>query len=225
MHRPLRTAQLWLTGEQNPLATMEAHAILLLVISVGRMSRYLTTAVLIMTSLVTAIDYKVYGQEISIDNKANTEDGFSCPDDVKDLTALLLKDLPAYSNRVIQRTQDLNQQAGIKNYIITSGKGEFKPLSLPRLQYDQIDNQDPEQIFFTLLERQYINRKIVDIKTYHWLFLTKTDSGWRTVIMFSRFGDSAENQPPEPPRESTDGIIGRGVQLWLRDCRAGTIRS
>jgi hypothetical protein len=187
---------------------------------------YLTTAALIMTSLVTAIDYKAYGNEkILIDNKANTEDGFSCPDDVKDLTALLLKDLPAYSNRVIQRTQDLNQRAGIENYIITASEGEFEPLNLPRLQYDQIDNQDPEQIFFTLLERQYINRQIVDIETYHWLFLTKTDSGWRTVILFSRFGNSAENQPPAPPRETTDGIIGRGVQLWLRDCRAGTIRS
>jgi hypothetical protein len=178
-----------------------------------------------MTSLVTAIDYQAYGQEILIGNKANTEDGFSCPDDVKDLTALLLKDLPAYSNRVIQRTQDLNQRAGIENYIITASEGEFESLNLPRLHYDQIDNQDPEQIFFTLLERQYINRQIVDIETYHWLFLTKTDSGWRTVIMFSRFGDSAENQPPAPPRETTDGIIGRGVQLWLRDCRAGTIRS
>ncbi len=43
--------------------------------------------------------------------------------------------------------------------------------------------------------------------------------------MFSRFGNSAANQPPTPPSETTDGIIGRGVQQWLRDCRAGTLRS
>ncbi|MEO1673489.1 MAG: hypothetical protein AAFR77_22375 [Cyanobacteria bacterium J06631_2] len=142
-----------------------------------------------------------------------------CPNDIQALTASLLEDLPSYSNRVIQRTQDLNQAAGIENYILTASQQEFEPLDLPRLQYSQIDDQDPEQIFFTVLERQYINRKIVDIQTYHWLFLSKTNSGWRTVILFSRFGNSQEN-PPTPPRETTNGIIGRGVQLWLRDCRA-----
>ena len=154
----------------------------------------------------------------------STDDGFSCPDDVKKLTALLLKDLPAYSNRVIQRTQKINQAAGVENYIITVSEGEFEPLNLPRLQYDRVDKQDPKQVFFTVLERQYINQKIVDIETYHWLFLTQTNSGWRTVMMFSRFGDSNRQQPPAPPKETTNGIIGRGVQLWLRDCRAGSVR-
>ena len=146
-----------------------------------------------------------------------------CPSDIRELTPLLLKDLPSYSNRVIQRTQDYNQAAGIENYIITAGEAEFEPLSLPRLQYNPIDDKDPEQIFFTVLERQYINNKNLDIQTYHWLFLTQTDSGWRTVMMFSRFGNSSKNKPPAPPRETTNGIIGRGVQLWLRDCRVGRI--
>ena len=156
-----------------------------------------------------------------IEEDAPEADG--CPEDIKELTALLLRDLPAYSNRVIQRTQDLNQAAGIENYIITAGEAEYEPLNLPRLQYNPIDDKDPEQVFFTVLERQYIDNQIVDIQTYHWLFLTQTDSSWRTVIMFSRFGNSAENKPPTPPRETTNGIIGRAVQLWLRDCRAGTI--
>ena len=156
-------------------------------------------------------------------NPAETPEAKACPEDVRELTALLLKDLPAYSNRVIQRTQDLNQTAGIENYIITAGEAEYEPLNLPRLQYNPIDDEDPEQIFFTVLERQYIDNQIVEIQTYHWLFLTQTDSGWRTVIMFSRFGNSVANKPPAPPRETTNGIIGRAVQLWLRDCRAGTI--
>ncbi|MEM7593747.1 MAG: hypothetical protein AAF383_19925 [Cyanobacteria bacterium P01_A01_bin.83] len=149
---------------------------------------------------------------------------FSCPDNINKLTGLLLNDLPSYSNRVIQRTQDLNQDAGIENYIVTASAAEFEPLGLPRIQYSPLDDQDPQQIFFTVLERQYLNNKIVDIQTYHWLFLTQTDSGWRTVMMFSRYGNSTTNTPPTPPRETTNGIIGRGVQLWLRDCRAGTIR-
>ncbi|MEM8720715.1 MAG: hypothetical protein AAGE84_15690 [Cyanobacteria bacterium P01_G01_bin.39] len=149
---------------------------------------------------------------------------FSCPDNINKLTQLLLDDLPSYSNRVIQRTQDLNQRAGIENYIVTASAAEFEPLGLPRIQYSPIDDQDPQQVFFTVLERQYLNNKVVDIQTYHWLFLTQTDSGWRTVMMFSRYGNSTANTPPAPPRETTNGIIGRGVQLWLRDCRAGTIR-
>ncbi len=168
---------------------------------------------------------QAYGIEtLSANEAALTEESFSCPNNVKELTALLLKDLPAYSNRVIQRTQDINQAAGIENYIIIASAAEFEPLALPRLQYNTIDDRDPEQVFFTVLERQYINRQIVEIQTYHWLFLTRTDSGWRAVMMFSRFGNSLENQPPTPPRETTDGIIGRAVQLWLRDCRAGTVR-
>ena len=149
---------------------------------------------------------------------------FTCPDDVKELTALLLKDLPAYSNRVIQRTQEAVREAGIRNYIIIASEAEFEPLELPRLQYNPIDDKDPEQVFFTVLERQYIDNQIVTIQTFHWLFLAHTDSGWRTVMMFSRFGNSNEKRPPTPPKETTDGIIGRGVQLWLRDCRAGTVR-
>ena len=153
--------------------------------------------------------------------KANSSQGDRCPDNIRKLTILLLKDLPSYSNRVIQRTQDLHQAAGIENYIITASKAEFEPLKLPRLQYNPIDDEDPEQVFFTVLERQYIDNKIVEIQTYHWLFLTQTDSGWRTVMLFSRFGNSVKEKPPAPPRETTDGIIGRAVQLWLRDCRAG----
>ena len=161
----------------------------------------------------------------SIENTQSDPEPFTCPDNIQELTPRLLQDLPSYSNRVIQRTQDLNQAAGIENYIIIASKADFEPLNLPRIQYNQIDNQDPEQIFFTILERQYIEGEIVEIQTYHWLFLTNTDSGWRTVMLFSRFGNSRDNVPPAPPRETTNGIIGRGVQLWLRDCRAGTVRS
>lgn len=163
--------------------------------------------------------------ELPVQAIANSQpDPISCPTDVRKLTTLLLKDLPGYSNRVIQRTQDINQSTGTSNYIITASEAEFEPIGLPQLQYDQIDNPDPTQVFFSVLERQYLNDKIVDIQTYHWLFLVQTESGWRTVMMFSRFGNSEPNMPSTPPRESTNGIIGQGVKLWLKDCRAGTIR-
>ena len=149
----------------------------------------------------------------------------SCPNNLKQLTALLLRDLPGYSNRVIQRSQKANRQAGIRNFIITASQAEFEPLDLPRIQYNQIDDRDPEQVFFTVLERQYNHDKITTIQTFHWLFLTQTSNGWQPVMMFSRFGNSKANKPPAPPRETTDGIIGQGVQLWLKDCRSGRIKT
>ena len=160
----------------------------------------------------------------SVSGKTESEDNLSCPEDLKQLTALLLRDLPDYSNRVIQRTQRANRKAGIRNFIITAGQPEFEPLNLPRIQYDSTDNQDPEQVFFTVLERQYNNNQVTNTETYHWLFLTQTNSGWQTVMMFSRFGNSKAIKPPAPPIETTDGIIGQGVQLWLKDCNANRIK-
>lgn len=159
-----------------------------------------------------------------VNAQTSSEPEFSCPQDVKQLTSLLLRDLPNYSNRVIQRTQRENREAGIRNFIITASKPEFEPLGLPRIQYNPIDDRNPEQVFFTVLERQYNNNKVESIQTYHWLFLTQTDLGWQPVIMFSRFGNSEAMKPPAPPRETTNGIIGQGVQLWLKDCRAGRIK-
>ena len=167
---------------------------------------------------------RVEAAPLLIAQESSKEEEFFCPDELSELVPLLLEDLPAYSNRVIQRTQDRNQAAGIENYIITASKAEYQPLKLPRLQYDSISDRDPQQVFFTVFERQYINGKTVEIETYHWLFLTQTDSGWRIVMLFSRFGNAADEKPPTPPRETTNGIIGRGVQLWLRDCRANAVR-
>ena len=147
----------------------------------------------------------------------------TCPADIENLTTLLLKDLPDYSNRVIQRTQKLHRDRDIYRYIITAGKAEFESLNLPRIQYNLRDPQPPEQVFFTVLEREYSDHQKTEIQTYHWLFLTPTADGWQLVTMFSRFGDSTQNNPPAPPKETSNGIIGRAVQLWLRDCQAGRI--
>ncbi len=147
----------------------------------------------------------------------------SCPVEIENLTTLLLQDLPDYSNRVIQRTQKLHRDRGIYRYIISAGKAEFEPLNLPQIQYNSNNSQLPKQVFFTVLEREYSNNQKIEIQTYHWLFLTPTSDGWQLVTMFSRFGDSTQNNPPAPPKETSNGIIGRAIQLWLRDCYAGRI--
>ncbi|MGK7936266.1 MAG: hypothetical protein AB4206_10810 [Xenococcaceae cyanobacterium] len=153
------------------------------------------------------------------DRQTQTQD--SCPEDIETLTSQMLENLPDYANRVIQRTQDAHRSEGFDSYVIFAGKSEFEPLNLPQFQYNPVSNNNFEQIFFTTSERQYVdNTRQIETQNYHWLFLTPTPDGWYMVTMFSRFSSSAEEHPPTPPIESSKGIIGQAVSLWLRDCRA-----
>ncbi len=61
-----------------------------------------------------------------------------CSQEVESLTDILLKELPDYSNRVIQRTQNLHQGAGISTYILAAEKAEFEPLGLPQIEYNMV---------------------------------------------------------------------------------------
>lgn len=182
-------------------------------------------AILSILSLITTIKTTVANPSFTIksDRLLSQKIKNSCSTDLVNLTTLLLKDLPNYANRVLSRTQDIHQDVGINNYIIVAGQPELEPLNLPQINYDLDTSEQPEQIFFTTLERQYINGKAIERETYHWLFVTLTDEGWYMFTIFSRFGDSVEDTLPSPPRESSDGIIGQAVSLWLRDCRAGTL--
>ena len=164
----------------------------------------------------------------SWDNSLQLATAISCPSDVETLTSLLLHDLPSYANRVMQRSRRPNRTADSFSYVVVAGRPEFEPLTLGPGQYTPpstgADPEPPQQIFFTTLERQYRGGKTSEIQLYHWLFLTQTTDGWRLAMMFSQIGSSAPERPPTPPRESSKGIVGQAVSLWLRDCRAGAIR-
>lgn len=150
-----------------------------------------------------------------------------CPTEVETLIPLMLKDLPNYANRVMQRSRRLSRTTGSMSYVITAGRPEFEPLTLGPGQYtpptSTVDLEPPKQVFFTTLERQYRGGKASNMQLYHWLFLSQTTDGWRVSMMFSRFGSSSGG-PPTPPQESSRGVVGQAVKLWLRDCRAGAIR-
>jgi hypothetical protein len=146
--------------------------------------------------------------------------------DVKTLTADLLQDLPSYANRVSQRARRLSRSNDVYSYMLVAGRPEFAPLSLgpgvytptsPPAQIEPV-----EQIFFTTLERRYADGKPIELQEFHWLFLTKTESGWRLATMFTRTGGYPAKKPPTPPRESSDGVIAQAIETWLRDCRAET---
>jgi hypothetical protein len=146
----------------------------------------------------------------------------TCPTNIETLTEQLLKDLPSYSNRVIQRSRLLHQETDTFSYIIIAGKPEFEPLPIESTQYDPLFEETTQQIFFTTLERRYFQNQVNQVQNYHWLFLTQTTTGWKLVMLFSQLGSATKDQPPLPPQETSQGVIGQGVKLWLRDCSART---
>ncbi|NEP12754.1 MAG: hypothetical protein F6J92_38595 [Symploca sp. SIO1A3] len=153
----------------------------------------------------------------------------ACPDDVEALIPLMIEDLPNYANRVIQRSRRLDRTADDSRYVLLAGNPEFEPLTLGPGQYSPkvttLEEEQPKQVFLTTLERQYIGVKTLDSQSFHWLFLTQTTDGWRLAMMFTQIGSSSPENPPMPPQESSNWIIGQAVSLWLRDCRARAIQA
>jgi hypothetical protein len=142
-------------------------------------------------------------------------------------------DLPNYANRIIQRSRHLSDKVDLFPYILVAGKPEFNPLPLnPFFTDPQKESAGVEQVFFTTLERQYLNQKAIELQEFHWLFLTKAQSGWQLVTMFSQTGkppgkgSAARSNKTEvlQRRESSDSAVGVGVKDWLRDCEAGSIK-
>jgi hypothetical protein len=144
------------------------------------------------------------------------------------LTTQLMRDLPSYANRASQRARRLSRKSDVYSYMLVAGKPDFNPLPLNSEEYradaPKSSASGVEQIFFTTLERQYINKKAVELQQFHWLLLTKTKSGWRLVMMFTQTGAYPKQQPPSPPRDSSNGAIAQAVKAWLRDCQAGSVR-
>ncbi|MEH1945720.1 MAG: hypothetical protein V7K77_01825 [Nostoc sp.] len=140
----------------------------------------------------------------------------------------LLQKLPSYTNRATQRARRLSRSSQVYSYMLVAGRPEFIPLPLNLEEYSADASKSAasgvEQVFFTTLERQYIGKKVVELQQFHWLLLTKTQSGWQLVMMFSQAGSYSQQQPLSPPRDSSNGTVAQGVKAWLRDCEAGSLR-
>ncbi|MCW6036386.1 hypothetical protein K4A83_08905 [Spirulina subsalsa FACHB-351] len=147
---------------------------------------------------------------------------YRCPTELEPLVELMLRDLPSYANRVISRSRILSGQDS-RTSVVLAGRPEFDPLSLGFGQPPPPPTADPQQVFFTTLERQYYRDRMVERQNFYWLFLTKTPSGWRVATLLTRLGTTSQKDPT-PPRESHEGIMGQAVALWLRDCRAGAVK-
>jgi hypothetical protein len=185
-----------------------------------------------LISLLTVTTSAVDAVSIAAAQPAHIRPLTTCPDNLEDLTTLLLRDLPSYANRVTARSFDAPIGVSSRQineprpgYILLAGRPEFGPLTLGPGNYvpTQPIADQPSQVFFTTLERQYAANRSVSLQHYHWLFLTRSTSGWQLVALFSRIGDEPADQPPTPPQDMTQGSIAQATRLWLQDCRSGAI--
>ena len=150
----------------------------------------------------------------------------TCPKTLESLTSLLIRDLPSYTNRLIQRRRKRTDE--IYSSVITAGNLEFKPIAITSREYPPLFPQaNARQVFLTTLEQQYTGIRSAEIQQFHWLFLVETRLGWRLVNMYSRTGISplVKDAPIAPPTESSRSIVGEAIRIWLNDCHFGKVAS
>ncbi|MEM6425508.1 MAG: hypothetical protein AAF728_10170 [Cyanobacteria bacterium P01_D01_bin.128] len=147
----------------------------------------------------------------------------ACPTDFETLSSLLVRDIPSYTNRILQSSVADIPDGYRPAYVITASLPERAPLDITDQVYttDADGHQQLQQLFFTTLERQYSDLEVTEINHFHWLFLAADGESWQMVFMFSAI--AAEGEVQLPTRDSSQGSVGQAVQRWLVDCRAGAV--
>jgi hypothetical protein len=144
-----------------------------------------------------------------------------CPARLPQLAELLVRDLPSYANRVVQRRR---QKLGLNysNYLV-AGRPETTPQLIENPEYRPASPATaPLQLYLSTLEQRFVGRQSSNFQQFHWLFLAKGKKDWHLVTMYSRQGRTSGE--PLPPIESLQSSVGEAVQIWLRDCNAGVIK-
>lgn len=145
-----------------------------------------------------------------------------CPSDINTFANALVKDLPDYTNRILQKN---SRPGSLPVYVITASAPEFAPLPLTQTQYHSEKTSDIEQIFFTTLERHYqSNQTIYQTQNYYWLLLTPTPNGWQMVTLLTKLGHSQQDSLMTPPFDNSNGVMGAGIKTWLRDQQFSCIK-
>ena len=163
---------------------------------------------------------------VLVNNYQPSKQSFDChSQNLEPLIEKMLNDLPSYANRVIQRSRPSERTVSWNSYVILAGKPDYTPLPIKTSQYQTSLPDQTKQVFFTTLEKQYSPQGFQERQNYYWLFLTYTLDGWKMVMLYTQLGSTIPNTPPSPPQETSQGIVGSAINLWLRDCQAGTIRN
>ncbi len=137
----------------------------------------------------------------------------------------MVRDLPNYANRLIQRRRKLKDP--VYSSILVVSQPELKPIEIVSREYPPLFPQSaPQQVFITILERQYTGVRSTDLQQFHWLFMVQTKMGWRLANMYSRTSTTpSAGTPVTPPIESSKTIVGEGIRLWLNDCHLGKVKN
>ena len=144
-----------------------------------------------------------------------------CSQTLDSLIPQLLSDLPSYSNRVGQRAQQFDLEVPLDTYILIAGNADFDPLPLPQKQWQPTVKNTTQQVFFTTLEREYTQRRLIERQNFYWAFFVPTNRGWQLAVLYQQLGGESPNSPTSPRRDASTGGIAQGINLWLRDCQAG----
>ncbi|MBW4472678.1 MAG: hypothetical protein KME45_20230 [Stenomitos rutilans HA7619-LM2] len=148
---------------------------------------------------------------------------FTCPTALEPLTTALLRDLPGYINRSNVRLGA--QQGTVPTYAILASQPDFMPLPTGSSEYPDPNDANLHQVFFTVLERQYLGKRVVEFQQYHWLFLAQTANGWRLALLFSRIGSyPSDRKPVTPPRDSSQGSTAEAIRTWLSSCESEAVK-
>ncbi|WP_448574216.1 hypothetical protein, partial [Trichothermofontia sp.] len=115
----------------------------------------------------------------------------ACPWELETLADRLAQDLPAYANRVSQRSRlvpDIQPST-----MIIASRPELEPLPLGGIRGGSTLSPSPaiappQQIFLTTLSRSSSLGQSVNLQQFHWLLLSRNDQGWWLVMSFSRTG-------------------------------------
>jgi hypothetical protein len=148
----------------------------------------------------------------------------TCPVKLADLTNVLVRDLPSYTNRLIQQRRSRKDR--VYSSIVTASMPELKSIETISREYPpHFPQTAPTQVFISTLERQYTGIESTQLQQFHWLFLAQTHMGWRLVNIYSRISSfPLNNTAITPPIESSNTVVGEAIGIWLNDCYQGKVR-
>ncbi len=149
----------------------------------------------------------------------------TCPVKLADLTNALVRDLPSYTNRLIQQRRSRNDK--LYSSIVTASLPELKSIEITSREYPpRFPQTAPTQVFISTLERQYTGIQSAQLQQFHWLFLAQTRMGWRLATIYSRISSFPHhNNAITPPIESSQTVVGEAIGIWLNDCYVGKVRN
>jgi hypothetical protein len=148
----------------------------------------------------------------------------TCPVKLDGLTNLLVRDLPGYTNRLIQQRRSRTDK--VYSSVVTASMPNLQPIETTSREYpQQFPQAAPTQVFIGTLERQYTGLRSSQLQQFHWLFLAQTKMGWRLANIYSRTSSfPSTNVAISPPIESSKTAVGQAIRVWLNDCYLGKVR-